>query len=214
MHLSAGQGPLECCLFVSKLVSFILEECKQRGIVFNIIEKVPGEIPKSFSSVVISLEGNGAQNLAQKWQGTMQWIYKSPARKKNYRKNWFVGIQLIRNENKLSPLFDEKEVKFEYMRASGPGGQHVNKTKSAVRAIHQPTGLITIAKQERSQHQNKHAALIQLREKLMTMEERKQDNFNIKKWSNNITLERGNAKMVFYGEHCQPGDEKSINIKS
>ena len=86
-------------------------------------------------------------------------------------KNWFVGI------NRLVPPdlndWDEKEVRFERMKASGPGGQHVNKTESAIRAIHLPTGLKAIVQEERSQHLNKKLAMTRLSILLKEKEKRK-----------------------------------------
>ena len=85
------------------------------------------------------------------------------------------------------------------MRASGPGGQHVNTTDSAVRAIHRPTGLKAIASDERSQNMNKQLAFARL---LILLEEKKQ---NIKKehkkgrWLQHKELERGQAKRIFIG---------------
>ena len=74
------------------------------------------------------------------------------------RKIWFAGVNII-DSLSLEYEIKQSDVKYETMRAGGPGGQHVNTTDSAVRAIHIPTGIRTVARDERSQHANKELAL-------------------------------------------------------
>ena len=89
------------------------------------------------------------------------------------------------------------------MRASGPGGQHVNKTDSAVRATHLPTGLITTAQDQRSQHANRKLARIKLA--LMLIERRDDGARNARKeeWDRNRRLERGNPVKTYLGPGFQ-----------
>ncbi|MEJ2229394.1 MAG: peptide chain release factor-like protein [Alphaproteobacteria bacterium] len=125
---------------------------------------------------------------------------KSPVRPHHKRKNWFIGVfQLPQSE--AAPLtLKAAEVRFEAFRAGGPGGQHQNKTESAVRAVHIPTGLAVVARDERSQHRNKAAALrrlgelIRLGNEITTLAAREAEH------ANHDRLERGRPVRSFQGE--------------
>jgi peptide chain release factor len=112
-------------------------------------------------SALLSLTGDGAAALCSSWEGTLQWMCPSPLRKGWGRKNWFVAASLLAPPEPSSPL-RRGEVRFEPMKASRPGGLHVNKAESAVRATHLPTGPSCVAREERSQHRNKEMALARL----------------------------------------------------
>jgi peptide chain release factor len=77
------------------------------------------------------------------------------------RKNWFFGVVAL-PEQAVAPRLRETDVRFDTLRAGGPGGQHQNKTESAVRATHVPTGVTVVAREERSQQRNKALALQRL----------------------------------------------------
>ena len=96
--------------------------------------------------------------------------------------------------------FREADVDYQAMRASGPGGQHVNKTDSAIRAVHRPTGLVAMAQEQRSQHANRKLAQLKL---ALMIAERNQEcarQARQEEWSRNQTLERGNAVRTYVGE--------------
>jgi len=96
--------------------------------------------------------------------------------------------------------FSAADVRFETMRASGPGGQHVNRTESAVRVTHIPTGLQATASEERSQHRNKKLALARLAQKIAAVESRKAEEAGEKRWRAHYGLQRGNPRRVFRAE--------------
>lgn len=113
------------------------------------------------------------------------------------RKNWFVGVNLL-------PPLDESAVRqsefeFESMRSSGPGGQHTNKTESAVRVTHVATGLSAVAQEERSQHLNRKLALTRLFQKLAEQNEVAKREHKADQWTHHAELERGNAVRVYEG---------------
>jgi len=91
------------------------------------------------------------------------------------------------------------EVCFETMRTSGPGGQHVNKTESAVRATHLPTGLSVVAREERSQHQNKRLALAKLAQLLRERDRAAGKRAQHELWNQHNLLECGNPVRTFVG---------------
>ena len=96
--------------------------------------------------------------------------------------------------------FDPQDVRFETMRASGPGGQHVNRTESAVRVTHVPTGLQASASEERSQHRNKALAVARLSRKLEGLKDQQRSAAERERWQAHQALERGNPVRVFREE--------------
>ena len=102
----------------------------------------------------------------------------------------------------------EEDVRYQTLRASGPGGQHVNKTDSAVRATHGPTGLATLSQDQRSQFANKKIARLKL---AMLLEERRREGAAGGKralWGQNRELERGNAVRSYEGVKFMPSDPR------
>ncbi|WP_394388842.1 peptide chain release factor H [Shewanella woodyi] len=131
----------------------------------------------------------------------MLWICQSPFqlaknRVKNKRKNWFFSGQMYEfNETEL-----DKEVSFQTCRASGAGGQHVNTTDSAVRAIHVATGISVRVESERSQHANKRLARALLFQKLESTKVEQMSLQEKARWQQHWEVERGNPVKTFKGE--------------
>ena len=96
---------------------------------------------------------------ARPWIGAIQWVAQSPLRPHHKRKNWFIGVFELPALPDAPKALAIHDVRFEAFRAGGPGGQHQNKTESAVRATHIASGLSVVAREERSQHRNKALAL-------------------------------------------------------
>jgi peptide chain release factor len=128
------------------------------------LEAVPSSIVGNFHSLCFLLEGDTAAALASSWVGSVQWVWQSTYRPGHKRKNWYVKVTELEPELSLpkQAQLDLRDVKFESMHASGAGGQHVNKTDSAVRATHLPTGKSAYSQEARSQHMNKKLALAKL----------------------------------------------------
>ncbi len=114
------------------------------------------------------------------------------------RQNWFVGVSLAPEPEAFADL-NEADIDYQAMRASGPGGQHVNKTDSAVRAHHRPTGLVTTAQEQRSQHANRKLARLKLAIMLEQLRGQSQDETRRAQWQNHRDLERGNPVRVYVG---------------
>lgn len=200
LHITSGRGPIECCFFVEKIVPVIKKEAKKENINIEILEAIPFE-NNTLKSVLLSLEGDNIDRFSEKWNGTLQLIWNSKFRTKHKRKNWFISVELIKpiEDN----VFSDKEIIIETMRSSGAGGQHVNKTESAIRIKHIATGIVVSAQEERSQYQNKKLALSRLQIAL----EQKSNNLKneIKQgiWENHNDLIRGNPVRTFIGETMQ-----------
>lgn len=197
LQITSGRGPEECGWVVAHLVAIILKEARTASLEVDEIEVVPG-VPSTLRSVVFKVEGEGSENFIRSWVGTILWVGQSPFRPHHKRKNWFVGIERIEvpSEKNLNP----KDIEISAMRASGPGGQHVNKTSSAIRVVHRPTGLSAIAQDGRSQHQNRKLALARLNLLLKRNEERTRSSLEKQRWDLHNQLERGNPIRVYEGK--------------
>jgi peptide chain release factor len=199
IHITAGKGPDECALAVAKLSHFIIEEATQQGIKVSVIEAIPGNRPRTYNSILLKVQGNMLENFVKRWKGAIQWICESPFRSHHKRKNWFVSVDVLESISMERICVNEQDIVFESMRASGPGGQHVNTTDSAVRLIHKPTGITIVAREERSQHMNKKIALGRLASKLEDIKQEAISSNNREKWEKHTMIERGNAVKIFVG---------------
>ncbi len=158
--LTAGRGPAECRLAVAHALQRIADEAEAANCDCAIAR---GDADRHGpASAIIVLDGPAAAEIAQRWtQGSVLWVCRSPLRPHHGRKNWFVGVVDLPLPEQI-PVLAASDIRFESFRAGGPGGQHQNKTESAVRAVHLPSGLTTIARDGRSQHRNKALALARL----------------------------------------------------
>lgn len=200
-QISANTGPEECCLAVRKALARLTQEAAQCSVSIDVVEQVPGDSAGNLRSVLLALDGDAAQALAQSWQGSVLWICPSPYRPGHPRKNWFIGADIFEPDAPgFSGGLEDKDIRFEAVRASGPGGQHVNKTDSAVRATHVPSGLSVKVQTERSQHANKRLARAWLACKLASLAQVVQDQGKAERRSHHHQVERGNATRTFKGE--------------
>ena len=190
--VSSGQGPAECRI----AVRHVLDRMAQTWPAIDISEQGDKHGP---ASAIVTLRGKGAEGFAAQWLGTVQWTCKSPVRPKHKRQNWFVGIFAL-PDVATSKSIAVSDIRFDTFRAGGPGGQHQNTTDSAVRATHIPTGLSVVARDERSQHRNKQAAINRLRDQLVADEELKLAASKRDANRSHYQLERGNPVRQFRGE--------------
>lgn len=198
IQLTSGSGPAECQLFVAKLCARFVAAAEQAGLECRTLDAAPGEQSGGLKSALLSLDGAGSEAFARRWVGTHKWICASPYRPNHRRKNWYCGVRIV--EAPLTTDWDASEVRLDAMRSSGPGGQHVNKTSSAVRATHIPTGISTVAQNERSQHRNRQLALAQLGLLLADRDAASKSEAERAHWLQHWTLERGNEVRVYRGE--------------
>jgi peptide chain release factor len=181
---------------VNKVYERIAEEAIKAGLKVRLLGAIPDEHPKTLKSVLIALDGESSEFI-NSWIGTVQWIGTSPFRPHHKRRNWFVKIEMI-CEPKI-PLWREEDIKVESMLATGPGGQHLNKTESAVRVTHVPTRTTVVAREERSQYLNRKLALARLGQRLERVTEKIMDSAQRERWTGHNSLERGNPVRIFMG---------------
>lgn len=195
LQLSAGQGPAECCLALAHALARLQDEAAGAQVRCSIEEQEPGPEPGTWRSLLLALDGDGADVLATRWNGTLLWTCPSPWRPRHGRKNWyFAGHRL-----ELPPGPAASEIRIDTLKASGAGGQHVNRTESAVRATHLASGISIKVQSERSQHANRRLALLLLGRRLAQQEELGRQSLRAGRRQLHHELERGRPVRCFHG---------------
>lgn len=204
LHLTSGQGPAECRMAIAHTLERMSDEAEAAGIEIDVAEErnPDGHGPQS---ALVMINGDGADAFAARWTGSILWVCKSPVRPNHKRKNWFVGCQEIDPPDGPGERIDPGDVRYEAFRAGGPGGQHQNKTESAVRAVHTPTGLTVVVRENRSQHRNRAIALERLSALLETSKILNAASDRARLQAAHGELERGNPKRTFRGEKFREG---------
>lgn len=201
LQMSAGRCPSECEWVVGRLVPVLTRELTARGLAVEEIDRAPGTNTGDARSVLLRVSGPEVASRVADWLGTVQWIGASPYRPHHKRKNWFVSVAAFSEPS--AEHWNERELSIETLRASGPGGQHVNRTESAVRITHRPTGLSVLAQEERSQHLNRRLALARLAALLAERAEQQSRAAEDQRWRQHTQLERGNAVRIYRGATWQ-----------
>lgn len=195
IQVTSGKGPEECERVVAKVLEKILRHARTAGLETTVIESIKGNTSGTLLSALLLIKGREADSFCRQWQGTILWVAQSPYRKLHRRKNWFVGV--IAHDVTQQMQWNERDVIYQTMRASGPGGQNVNKVESAVRATHVPSGVSVTASTDRSQLMNKKEATERLKNKLLSWQLEQANAKVQEQWMEHNLLERGNPVKVF-----------------
>lgn len=194
IQISAAHGPDECQIAAKLLLPVFLRAAQDSGLEVEVVEL--NESKNGLLSAIVGLKGENGQIFLNSWAGTIQWTCKSPIRPLHERKNWFVGISVL---DSIQEIPEESAILFKACSASGPGGQHVNKTQSAVHATHVATGISVKIQTERSQYANKKLARELIAVKLAEL--KKQQTNSVKKNANkeHWSVQRGSPIRIFKG---------------
>lgn len=195
VQITSGKGPEECERAVFLVLEKMLKQAQKLKSEIEMMELITGKYENTYLSATFKIKGESIDEFCREWKGSIQWVSQSPYRKFHKRKNWFIGVSI--HELPKKNVWDEKDFSFQTLRASGPGGQNVNKVETAVRAIHNPTGLSVTSSNERSQIQNKKTAMERLKNKLIANQLSEENRKQHGKWIELNELERGNAVKVF-----------------
>lgn len=193
LHISSGQGPKECRWCVERLGEAFGREAAAIGLACSVLE-----VTEDCASMLLKVEGSDVEAFVSERIGTTRWIGTSPFRPTHKRKNWFIGVRKAPDPSDIAG-FDERDISYQAIRASGPGGQHVNKTDSAIRAVHGPSGLSCVSQEQRSQFANKKTARLKSALMLEELRETQEGKVDAQLRKQNQQVERGNAVRVYQG---------------
>ncbi|HHR5860199.1 TPA: peptide chain release factor H [Providencia alcalifaciens] len=194
LQFSSAQGPEECCIAVENAFACFVKEAALLKVNTELLESCPSK--QGLKSVLIALDGIHAEKMAERWSGTIQWQCQSPLRPRHKRKNWFISVIMF---TPIQPL-ENSEIEYEFTQSQGAGGQHVNKTCSAVRAKHVATGISVKVQSERSQHANKKLAKELIHWKLCEYQSQRLNTLDKQRHLSHYQIERGNAALIFTGK--------------
>nr|WP_326186111.1 peptide chain release factor 2 [uncultured Oscillibacter sp.] len=169
LQFHAGAGGTEAQDWAQMLYRMYTRWTERHGFVYKILDYEEGD-EAGIKSAAISIEGENAYGLLKSENGVHRLVRVSPFDANARRQTSFAAIEVMPEmEDDNSVEIREEDIEMQVYRASGAGGQHVNKTSSAVRLIHKPTGIVVASQQERSQFQNKDNCMKMLRAKLLEL---------------------------------------------
>ena len=193
--VNAGAGGTDAQDWAEMVLRMEMRWAEKRGFDVELLEVSPGE-EAGIKSATFRVKGENAYGLYGSEKGVHRLVRLSPFDSANRRQTSFAGVEVSPVVEEAADVeIDEDDLQIDTYRASGAGGQHVNKTDSAVRITHKPTGIVVQCQNERSQSSNKAEAMTMLRSRLLELEERKR--------REEIAREKGEAQDVNFGSQIR-----------
>jgi peptide chain release factor 2 len=170
LTLHAGAGGTESCDWASMLFRMYTRYVETHGFTLAVLDYQPGE-EAGVKSVTMLVSGPYAYGYMKAERGVHRLVRISPFDSNKRRHTSFAALDVVAEvDDKIEIEIDEKDLRIDTYRSSGAGGQKVNKTDSAVRVVHNPTGIVVACQAERSQHSNRATCMKMLRAKLYELE--------------------------------------------
>jgi peptide chain release factor 2 len=193
--INAGTGGTDAQDWAEMVLRMEMRWAEKRGFEVELLELSPGE-EAGIKSATFLVRGENAYGLFASEKGVHRLVRLSPFDAAHRRHTSFAGLEVSPVVQEIDDVqIDDDDLQVDTYRASGAGGQHVNKTDSAVRITHKPTGIVVQCQNERSQSSNKAEAMTMLRSKLLELEERRR--------REEIARERGDAQDVNFGSQIR-----------
>src|ERR1700734_2323843 len=195
VSVNAGAGGTDAQDWAEMVLRMMMRWAERRGFKAELLEVSPGE-EAGIKSATFKVSGENAYGLYGSEKGVHRLVRLSPFDSANPGQTSFGGVEVSPVAGDIAEVeIDDDALQIDTYRASGAGGQHVNKTDSAVRITHKPTGIVVQCQNERSQSSNKAEAMTMLRSKLLELEERRR--------REEIARGRGGAQDVNFGSQIR-----------
>ncbi len=175
VSINAGAGGTEAQDWANMLLRMYLRYCERRGFKTEFTEYQDGD-EAGLKSATFTVEGDYAFGYLKAENGIHRLVRISPFDSNARRHTSFCSVHVFPElDDSVEVTIEDKDIKVDTFRASGAGGQHINKTDSAIRITHIPTGIVVACQNQRSQHSNKATAMKQLQARLYELEMRKKE---------------------------------------
>ena len=195
IKLNAGAGGTEACDWCSMLYRMYTRWAERKGFSIEVLDYLDGD-EAGIKSVTFQVNGENAYGLLKSEKGVHRLVRISPFNAAGKRQTSFASCDVMPDiEEDLSVEIADEDIRIDTYRSSGAGGQHINKTSSAIRITHLPTGIVVQCQNERSQFQNKEVAMQMLKTKLYMLKQEEH--------AEKLSDIRGDVKDINFGNQIR-----------